>query len=579
MFKKSLIFISLFLTFFNVSYSYNKTELDLAYSKFYLKIEKNLKDEDKIISSLEKFDLKISNLLTKTKSSFQLQVLNDLLAINKSKLASLRIKKIQKNIEENIVNNTSFVSELVDAWYKSIILNDSLEYKDNWTYRFLFKKYYKLNKDNYNYFIKNKLNNWYVVRYKWSFLVTNDYKIEKKYTYEELYSLFNNKVDYRDPYILIAWDYYTYKYNYYMFFDQPDWLYLSDLERNKISLEKTLLIRNIDWKYFFSNDYKKIRLVSEKIVKDVTNKKEFFYNILDDNRNFENNYDDILLDIKNVTLNLIKDKKSDEEKIQTIYKWVVDNITYYKNYNDWNKQIFSWILTYKNKTWVCYWYAKIFSYMLSFAQIEDVEIKRWFAFDSVYFPNFWHAWVRIWNYYYDPTFDDPVWNTQEEKNEFIYYKLPYDLMYVNRFDWTQIPKEYNWLDLNSRKKIVLKNMYTIYEKYKNYALMSKVKNRIKLWLKYDDDLTINTLKEKLPFYEVNNYIFYDNSGKKYLIAELDNSGKKYLITEVKYYVLNDWNIDDILIDNNIDLNNAKLLKWRTESWSIEYRLAYNLKYY
>lgn len=567
MLKKSLIFIFLFLSFFNVSYSYNKAELNLAYSKFYSKLERNLKDEAKIISSLEKFDEKISNLLTKTKSSFQIQVFKDLSSINKSKLASLRIKKIQKNIEENIVNNTSFVSELVNYWYKSIILNDSLEYKDNWTYRFVFKKYYEVSKDNYEYFIKNKLNNWYVVRYKWSFLVTNDYKIEKKYTYDELYALFNNKVDYKDSYILINWEYYTYKYNYYIFFDQPDWLYLWDLEWNKISLEKTLLVKNIDWKYFFSNDYKKIRLVSEKVVKDITNKKEFFYNILDDNRTFENNYDDILLDIKKVTLNLTLDKKTQEEKIQTIYKWVVDNITYYKNYNDWNKQVFSWILTYKNKTWVCDWYTKIFSYMLSFAQIEDVEIKRWFAFDSVDFPNFWHAWVRIGNYYYDPTFDDPVWNTWGEKNEFMYYKLPYDLMYVNRFDWTQIPKEYSWLDLSSRKKIALKNMYIIYENYKNYALMSKVKNRIELWLKYDDELTLDTLKEKLPFYEVNNYIFYDKNWNKYMIAWLN------------YFVLDKTNLDSILFDSNINLKDSKMFKWYDKNWNLEYRLAYNLKYH
>lgn len=566
MFKKILIFIFIFFSLLNFSFAYNKAELDLLYNKFYTKLEKTLKDETKIISSLEKLDVKISDLIWNTKSDFKLKILKDLSSINKSKISSLKIKKLEKISIENIINNTSYIFELKEAWYKSIILNDFLEYEDNWTYRFKYNEYYKVNKDNYKYFIKNKLNNWYIVRYKWEFIITNDYKIEKKYTFDELFSLFNNKVDYKNSYILINWEYYTYKYNYYVFFENIDSLYLSDLYWNKISLEKTLLIKNIDWKYFFSNDYKKIRLTSEKIVENITNKEEFLYNILDDNRNFENNYDDILLDIKKITLDLIKDKEIDEEKIQTIYKWIIDNIEYYANYNDWNKQIFSWILTYKNKIWVCDWYTKLFSYMLSFAWINDVEIKRWYAFDSIDFPLFWHAWIRIWNYYYDPTFDDPVWNTNKNKDKFIYYKLPYDLIYSNRFDWINIPKEYQWLDLNARKKIVMKNLYEIYEKYKNYPLLLNVKNRISLWLKYDDELSIDLLKEKIQFYEVNNNTFYDENGIKYKILWFD------------YFIINNWNIDDILI-NDLNLNNVKFFKWKNKNWNIEYILAFNLKYH
>jgi hypothetical protein len=208
--------------------------------------------------------------------------------------------------------------------------------------------------------------------------------------------------------------------------------------------------------------------------------------------------------------------------------------------------------------------------MLSFAWISDVDVKRWFAFDSVDFPNFWHAWVRIGDYYYDPTFDDPVWDMVNNSRGFLYYKLPYDLMYVNRFDWLDIPKEYIWLDLKTRKKIVLKNMYDIYEKYKDYPLMAKVKNRIELWLKYDDDLTIDILKEKLPFYEVNNYVFYDKNWNKRIIISLN------------YVVLDQNNIDaiiDNILDSNFNLKDSKIFKWYDKSWNSEYRLAYNLKYY
>lgn len=567
-----LFFVSIFI-YSNISVTYkvfwyNKTELNLSYDKFYLNLENKIKDPTKIITNLENLDIKIQKALLKTKSKTQINIFNDLISINKSKITLLKINRIKKNLEENIISNTAFISELINAGYKNIILNDFLEYTDNsWTYKLVFKKYYDISKDNYEYFIKNKLSDAYVIRYKWKFLVTNDYKIEKRYTYTELYALFNNKVDYSDSYILINWEYYTYKYNYYLSFDKPEGLYLSDLVWNKISLEKSLLIKNIDWKYFFSNDYKKIRLGSEKVVENVTNKKEFLYNILDDNRNFENNYDNVLLDMRDVTLELIKNKNTEEEKIQTIYKRVIDNITYYKDYNDGNKQVFSWILTYKNKTWVCDWYTKIFSYMLSIAWISDVEVKRWFAFDSLDFPNFWHAWVRIGNYYYDPTFDDPIWNSKENSEELLYYKIPYDLMYVNRFDGMDIPKEYQWLDLNSRKKISLKNMYSVYDRYKSYSVMSKIKNRIELGLTYEDDITLEKLKEKVSFYEVKNYIFYDNNGSKNMIAGLN------------YYVLNDKNLDSVLFNTNVDLNNSKMFKWYDKDWNVEHRLAYNLKYH
>jgi transglutaminase/protease-like cytokinesis protein 3 len=46
--------------------------------------------------------------------------------------------------------------------------------------------------------------------------------------------------------------------------------------------------------------------------------------------------------------------------------------------------------------------------MLAFAGIEDIEHIRGYVIDAVDFPQIGHAWVRIGNRYYDPTFDDPI---------------------------------------------------------------------------------------------------------------------------------------------------------------------------
>lgn len=568
--KTKILLVLALITAFTIqnSFWYDKTELKLVYDKFYLKIERNVKDKQKIIANLESLDKKISGAISKIKSETKKQVLNDLLSMNKSKINALKITKIKENIEVNLVNNTPFVSELINAGYKNLILNDGYEYTQNGaTYRFIYKKYYPVDSNNYQYFIKNKLQNGYIIRYEGAFLVTNDFEIEKKYAYDELFSLFKNKVDYKNSYTLEEGDYFTYKYNYYVFFEKTDGLYLTDLGANKIDTNKTLIAKNIDGKFFFSNDYKKIRLMNQKLITGVTNKDEFFYNVLDDNRNIEGNYDDVLLNLKLITQNITKDAKTQEEKIKIIYKRVVDNIEYYKNYSDGNKQVFSWVHTFKNKTGVCDGYTKIFSYMLSFAWVSDVEIKRGYAYDSNDFPNFWHAWVRIGNYYYDPTFDDPIGNTQSDKTVFTYYKLPHDLMYVNRFDGIDIPVEMKTLNLDARKKLVLKNMYELYDTYKDYLLMSKIKNRKALGVSYDENVDLNLLMKKVKFYEVNNFSYYDENGKKYSIAGLN------------YYLLENSKLDMILFDSKIDLNQSKFFKWYDQDGNLQYRLAYNLRYY
>jgi len=284
--------------------------------------------------------------------------------------------------------------------------------------------------------------------------------------------------------------------------------------------------------------------------------------LLDDNRFYVWDYEEILTKINNETLKLTTNLNTDEEKIKAIYDWIIKNIDYYKNYSDWNKSVFSWILTFENKTWVCDWYTKLFSYMLSFAGVNDVEIIRWYAIDSLDFPSFWHAWIRIWENYYDPTFDDPIWGDSEDL--YMYYSIPKELISSNRFEWFIISEDLKNKSLNEREKIVLKNMHTLYKDYQDYTLMSKIKNRIFLWLDYSDNLTIDKLSKSMKFYTVSNNSYMDDDLKLYNIKSLN------------YYAVTDENIEKILLSLNYDISNKILFKWYDKDWKISYRLAYNI---
>lgn len=393
--------------------------------------------------------------------------------------------------------------------------------------------------------------------------VTKKYDKNKKYLLSELKNIFSNYIDLDNPYLLKSWYYSTYKFNDYIFLKNISWVYLSDLEYNNIDLQKTLLIKNKD-EYYFSNNYSFIKLVKKDLIENITNKNEFLFNLNDDNKFLIDDYNQILFQIKNQTQEIIKNSQTQEEKIQLIYKYIIENIDYYENYSDWNKQIFSWVLTFKNKIWVCDWYTKLFLYMLSFAWIENVEIKRWFVIDSESFPTFWHAWVKIWDKYYDPTFDDPIWWNNSDKINFMYFWIPYWLMYVNRFDWITILNDLDKLSLEDRKKIVLKNMYDIYDTYKNYELLKKIKNKINLWLEFDENLTIEKLSNKIEFFEVKNHSYQNKNWNLYKIKSIN------------FYSINDENIENIIFNPNIDISKMTLFKWYNEDWNFEYRLSYDI---
>jgi hypothetical protein len=210
-------------------------------------------------------------------------------------------------------------------------------------------------------------------------------------------------------------------------------------------------------------------------------------------------------------------------------------------------------------------------YMLSFALIEDVKVMRWHVIDSKDFPQIWHAWVSIWDKYYDPTFDDPIIknsdNTDNTNNTNIYFDIPKDIFYINRVDYTDLKENLKTSNSQTREQIILYNVSIILEKYKdsNYKILKqylfKYNNNINL-LK---QINLTDLEKILTLHKVTNFSYKHDWITKH-------------ITKLKFYIVNNENINDFLIQLNYNLDWFLFLKWTLPNWQIEYRLAYNIEF-
>jgi hypothetical protein len=210
-------------------------------------------------------------------------------------------------------------------------------------------------------------------------------------------------------------------------------------------------------------------------------------------------------------------------------------------------------------------------YMLMFAWIEDIELIRWFVINAPDFPKVWHAWLKIWDFYYDPTFDDPIGNTSPKKyDQYVYFKLPWDLFYTNRYDFKNLPEETKTKTPDELTTIVNKNLYNLISKYKDswYNIMKYSLLLSKNWLSYSDKIDISSLKKMLITYDIN---WSDMTFTK--------AWKKTYIKKLKYYKLEDNTIDDLLKNINYDLSNKNIFKWIFSDWTYEYRLVYELEVY
>ena len=588
--KKYLLIITIIIWLFYFTKLYatdTNTNLIKTYNNFSAKLEQQYSYKDQI-NILEKIKQKIEQILkTKKISKKSIIILKELNKINNIKIDSIK-KEINDNnfidtnqieIEKQEINKFKVLTEQILPNYILSILdnktflnvisdknNNFFEFYDNNKIkRLIFQNYIIVNENTYS---KLKNFTWYIFLKNWQYWFINEYEIEEKIPYSKSYNYFKWFINLESAnYHLKNWIYYYYKFNQFNNIKDKYWFYYKSLISLNLEPKDNILLKN--WNdYVFISTYNEEKLINSSIIKNITNKNHFLNTIYDDKKNINYDTDKYFEELKVLTENLTK-WLSREDKINKIYNYILDNITYTNPIDLNKKEIFSWIHTYKNKDWVCEWYAKLMLYMLMFAWIEDVEVIRWFVINAPDFPNIWHAWLKIWDYYYDPTFDDPIWNTKTKKyDEYIYYRLPWDLFYTNRYDFTNLPEELKTKSKYELSNIVNKNLYDLVEKYtKSWYNLIKYSLILKEnWLNYNDKITINTLKKLIWYYEVN-----------WIEMSYIKNWEKAYIKKMKFYNLTDDSIEDLLKTINYNLTDKYIFKWNFWDWKYEYRLAYELE--
>lgn len=482
---------------------------------------------------------------------------------------------IQNTYAEETLNN-NWVSTKVEKIFSTFVSRSEKKYSKNSTIKSIWILEWKIEK-----ILEKK-------KITWDKLVILDslLKLSREYQSKEEYSKyklkkeiilnkhkitkeFSKKILTRNDVFLENGVRYTYIFKSHLAF--PSWVIPTsrDLDYNKISTTDHLIFITDENLVWFVKDFKKVKLISDSIIYWIPNKTDFLKEIRDDKKVIQNDTDTGFKSIKEQSKNITKGLYKKEDKIAALYKHVLHNVAYTQPISLEDKKIFSWIETYKNKDWVCEWYVKYFQYLLQFAWIQDVESIRGYVIDAQDYPNIWHAWTRIGDSYYDPTFDDPIGQTETKiKQDYIFYKLPKDLFYTNRYDYWNNNKILEKAPLNYRKQYIRKQLVTIYPKYKNtnYNIIKEIQFRDFYKMDYYKDLNLEILKASIGYTKVSNFTFTENNEQK-------------RITKLNFYTLN--NSEDIRVilkQLNYNLEWHKLFEWEDGKWNISYRLWFDLKY-
>lgn len=280
--------------------------------------------------------------------------------------------------------------------------------------------------------------------------------------------------------VLENWVWYTYIYSKYL--SSGKWAIpnKTDLSDAWINSKTDILLLDDEIWVWFVKEYKKVKIINDDLISNIANKNTFLKELADEKKWLQKDTDELFVELKSYTINLTK-WLSNWEKVAKIYDYILTNTTYSKTFNINNKEIFSGIYTYKNNDWICTWYAKLALYMLSFAGISDVEIVRWNVIDIDNFLDAWHAWIKIWDKYFDPTFDDPIWNIKAKTlSEYKYFWLPKDLFYSNRYEYGTLPIGIEKTTLSYRKDMVNDTLKQLATKYsdKKYNLLKNIKTEL-----------------------------------------------------------------------------------------------------
>jgi hypothetical protein len=418
--------------------------------------------------------------------------------------------------------------------------------------------------------LKNK--SWIIIydADSWEYRLVETYTFDEKIPYSKMTNLFPHY--FTDDFRVhdIDGKYYGYNFIHYKFYEDIYWAYQTQLDSSWFSYDSTLLYKLDDGTFNFVVDYDIFPITDTQNIFWSPEKHLLLDYLREDTKYQSNDISGEILKIKDISSNLTS-WVSKQQWIKNIYNWILNNIEYSQSIDLSDEKIFSGIETFHNNDGVCTGYTKLSAYLFYFAWYYDVEVIKWHVIDAADFPQIWHAWLRIWDLYYDPTFDDPIWATNTKSpDQYKYFGLPKDIFYANRFEYGDLPEIFETASKSQIDQHIFNTLSNLIPKYQNsidnYPVFNGVQFKNTYNISAGTTITPEVLKSKIWSYTVENNSF-----------KFQENGTTKTITGLRYYTINEQNTEavlDILLYNS---DNATLFNWQTESWLYEWRLAYELE--
>lgn len=364
--------------------------------------------------------------------------------------------------------------------------------------------------------------------------------------------------------------YYGYNFNSFRYYSDPYGVFEWDLTASNFRRDKDYIYIDENGRYNFITDINESRLIATADVYGLPDKHLVLDALSEDAKYPTSDMSDILWQISAVSKNLSRGK-SKLQATEAIYGWILENISYSTNFSLSDERIFSAIETFKNKNGVCTWYTKLMLYMLAFAWIHDVEVIRGQVIDAEDFPEIGHAWIRIGDRYYDPTFDDPIWALDTKKrSEYTYFGLPRDIFYANRFEYADLPESFKTKTNEQIREHIFNYLKILRPKYEWQSEYENVFAPIVFRENYNisplTNVTPSLLAQKIGSNTIkdDSFIYTKN-------------WKQTQVTWIRYFVITVENTERVLIQLGYAIDEVTLFNWQTSSGAYEWRLAYELE--
>lgn len=361
--------------------------------------------------------------------------------------------------------------------------------------------------------------------------------------------------------------FYTYEYDEYYNIDSTYWVYKSELSQWWFSYDEAVFLRLQDAQNNVTFSPNKVPIIPKSFFKSYWEWEQEFINasirdLLRINKDYTQTYKDII----DTTYWVIDWLDNEEEKIDAIYHWMIEHVVYPDEYDITNQEIFSWLETFNNKSGICEWQAMLMYYMLQIAGIKEVRYVDWYVLDAPDFSDVRHAWIQVWDYFYDPSFEIwPDWKSNNvqspyldivrKKNleDFFYYKVPYDIIYTNRYNTRDMPEALFDVPRENRLREIEKRRFLLADKYSKenkYLLLEKVYFKKYYSIPAGDTINLGHILDNMEIYEYK----LQNWKPIKVLDKFESSIEYYPVKKL------DESIEAILYENAYDLSNFVILK-------------------